>query len=528
MEEFVAGGTKAGESLSLAPDEPPARAAPKASPTATGRVTGAPRTKTAGKPKTTKKPGRRDDDDDYDFDHPRPRRRAKSDGSRAVIYAALAGGLLLLVACVGVGAWMFMRAGAARDQEQVRARAVTAPAEPGQPGDNLNPVPVVPPPDRRPGRSGGNPKPIPPDDPQPPAEPVAPADAAPPPRAIPPVLAFEEPPNPFKAGTQTKLRELRAVKLPAAPAPAPANASLFRGLSTGHAQIVHSPRHQLLFVRCLAGVWVYDLKADKVVGTQTPTHGFSDMSLSPDEAALFVADFGGENTNRSPIKPSRVHRFDLAARTWEDRKTQKIAWKIETVDALRVLLLEQDQWVEVSLNRWETDGVGLRELSSTGCDYQGDIEYDPRTGRVYHGNRGTSGPRISVRTVEWDKVKSPAGVFGPAAPNGGGSVVLSQDGSRLYYGALQVSTEDLKKPLEQFPEVIFAASRDVAFGGKAYYRATTGSKLGEFGFKTMSGDARDQWNTALPVIAVSRDGLSVWAMDRDKNVARQFALEGDE
>ncbi len=39
--------------------------------------------------------------------------------------------------------------------------------------------------------------------------------------------------------------------------------------------------------------------------------------------------------------------------------------------------------------------------------------------------------------------------------------------------------------LEVFPEVIVAASRDIAFGAKAYYRATTGEKLGEFAFKTV-------------------------------------------
>jgi hypothetical protein len=78
-----------------------------------------------------------------------------------------------------------------------------------------------------------------------------------------------------------------------------------------------------------------------------------------------------------------------------------------------------------------------------------------------------------------------------------------------------VSAADVKKNLQTFPEIIVAASRDVAFGTTAYYRASTGSKLGAFPFRPAA-------------IAVSPDGLSVWVIDGDKNVARQFALEDDE
>src|SRR5262249_15777212 len=160
-------------------------------------------------------------------------------------------------------------------------------------------------------------------------------------------------------------RELHSVKLPAVPAPPPeAKQNPRLGNATEYTQLVHSPRHQLLFVRSVAGVWVYDLKAEKVIGTQAPKNGFSDMSISYDEAAVFGGDDGGENSGYgTPLQPSYVHRFDLAERTWEARKAPKIAWKCEAVDALRVLLLEQDQWVALTLNKWETDGVGIRELA---------------------------------------------------------------------------------------------------------------------------------------------------------------------
>jgi hypothetical protein len=156
------------------------------------------------------------------------------------------------------------------------------------------------------------------------------------------------------------------------------------------------------------------------------------------------------------------------------------------------------------------------------------MEYDPRTGRIYHGNSGSSSQEISVRVLEWNNIKAAGGTgtYG-SANKGGGSVVLSQDGSRLYYGGLQVKAAEVTKNLQTFPELIVAAARDVAFGTTAYYRATTGSKLGEFPFKTALADPQRR-GTAPTVIAVSPDGLSVWVIDRDKNVARQFALEDDE
>lgn len=119
-----------------------------------------------------------------------------------------------------------------------------------------------------------------------------------------------------------------------------------------------------------------------------------------------------------------------------------------------------------------------------------------------------------------------AGGYGTAT-GGGPTTVLSQDGSRLYYGSLPMSTADVKKNFDKMPAVVVAASRDIAFAGKAYYRATTGSKLGEFDFKTTAGDPQRDWRTTQAAITVSPDGLSVWVVDRDKNVARQFALEGE-
>jgi hypothetical protein len=365
-----------------------------------------------------------------------------------------------------------------------------------------------------------------------PAHPLPDVEISPPPREVPerevPVLpAFAEPVNPYKAGTQTKLRELRAVDLPKLPAPAKPqdNHPGYPVPINDYTHLVHSPRHQLLFALAPKCVCVYDLKAGKAIGTQEAKQVFTDISLSPDQSAVFVADYG-ERLLGDPMNPSRVHRFDCATRKWEDRKAPRIAWGIEAVDAGRVLLLEANTWVDVTLNKWEEDGIGIRELSRTKTNYTGDFQYDSRTGRIYHGNRALSSQEITVRVVDGNALK-PAkgtGTYGTAT-GGGPTVVLSQDGSRLYYGALQVSAADVGKNQRWMRQEIYAASRDVAFGMSAYYRATDGEKLGEFEFKIYKIDPQRGWQPL--VINVSPDGMSVWVIDRDKNVARQFALEGE-
>jgi hypothetical protein len=481
---------------------------------------------------------RRRDDDDYEHDRERrdrPRRGAAPGLSPLQIGLAVAG-LLLLIGTFSVGIWLATRTtedarrpDAFAQQPQFPNDAMKAAPKAARPRDVVEPPPfnppVIDPPQFDPAVM--NPLPVNPPPPRvnpPRFEPPKPPE----PEPETPLAPFKEPVIPVAAGKQTKLRELGTVKLPDVP-PDPKAQPWDRKPTADVFALTFSPKHKLLFACAATGVTVYDTATGKELGKQVPKNSFMDLSLAPDESVLFVSDYGGENTGYgTPLKPSRVDRYDLKARTWEDRTAPKIAGRVETVDSHRVLLLERDQWVAVSLNLWETDGVGVRELSRTGSDYNGDMEYDPRTGRIYHGNAGISSPRISVRQVTGDKLKAlgDTGSYGSASTGGGGgSVVLSRCGTRLYYGALQVDAAKVGENLKKFPEIIRAASRDIAFGSKAYYRATTSSKLGEFDFKTTSGDDRAGWGATPAVITVAPDGLSVWVIDRDKNVARQFGLE---
>lgn len=340
--------------------------------------------------------------------------------------------------------------------------------------------------------------------------------------AGPPLAPFTEPPNPYKPGTQTKLRFLKSVELPAVVQP-PKPKTPFPNLAPwSYTRLVHSPKHGLLFALTEKSIWTYDLKADKALPARTPRLMFSDMSLSPDQSVLFAAEYGGSLTGGTPIGQHQVHRFDLASRRWEARKAPKIAHHIEAVDAGRILLLEHDQWVDVTLNKWEEDGIGVREIARARSGRFGDIEYDPRTGRVFHGGEEVTLCRLAGNTLIADPGKH-------GRHPGYGPIVLSQDGSRVFFGKAQLAAAD-GKPLETMIEDIYAASRDIAFGRSAYYRATTGSKLGEFDFRLAEKPSYASASGipyGLPVLCVSPAGMSVWVLDREANTARQFALEGE-
>lgn len=76
--------------------------------------------------------------------------------------------------------------------------------------------------------------------------------------------------------------------------------------------------------------------------------------------------------------------------------------------------------------------------------------------------------------------------------------MLSSDGRHFYYGALQVEAADVRHNLRSFPELIRAASGQIAFGTNSYYDAVTGAFLGSYGFSTT-------------VLFVSDDGQHLWA-----------------
>jgi hypothetical protein len=205
-----------------------------------------------------------------------------------------------------------------------------------------------------------------------------------------------------------------------------------------------------------------------------------------------------------------VHRYDLSSRTWETRTAPWVVYRIEAVSDSRYLVQEIDQHVDMMLNSWTA--AGSAELARIGADYYGDFEYDHRLQRIYHGSSGSSSSEIHVRRLVGDTLvyAGDTGVYG-TAQGGGGSSVLSTDGLRFYYGRLQVEALDVRNNLRSFPEIIHAATDQLAFGASAYYDAATGQMAGNLGFATN-------------VYALSEDGAHVWAFQDNGDLLHHYVV----
>ncbi|RIK76606.1 MAG: hypothetical protein DCC68_19065 [Planctomycetota bacterium] len=277
-------------------------------------------------------------------------------------------------------------------------------------------------------------------------------------------------------------------------------------------QMEYAPDYGLLFLRNSgSAVHVVDVATRQRIDLRLATETFTDFDLTGDQRYLYAADYGGTRTGYGdPIRPSLVQRFDLQTRTWETRTAPWVVFRIEGVNAERYLVQEIDQHVDMMLNSWEA--TQSRELSRIRADYYGDFEYDDRLGRIYHGSSGSSSSEIHVRRLVGDVLVSAGdtGTYG-TADSGGGSSVLSTDGERFYYGRLQVEALDVRNNLRFFPEIIRAATGDIAFGNAAYYDAHTGEELGTYGFQASA-------------ITVSDDGREMWAFDQSTNQLHRYRI----
>lgn len=284
-------------------------------------------------------------------------------------------------------------------------------------------------------------------------------------------------------------------------------------LSPGNAvQMRYSHQYGLLFLRNSASaIHVIDVNTGVPIDLHLANERFTDIDISPDGRYLFAADFGGEQTGYgNPLRPSYVQRYDMVTRTWESRTAPRIAYRIEAVSSDRVLLLESDQWVDVTLNQWNSSS--MTELSRRAADYYGDMEYHPATGRMLHGNSGSSSREINAFRIVSNSIISAesSGTYG-SAQNGGGTSVLSTDGQRFYYGRLQVEALDVTNNIRMFPEAIYSATGEVAFGQNNYFSAVTGMNLGTLGYSA----------TAL---APSDDGRHLWVFRQSDNTLNRYLI----
>jgi hypothetical protein len=443
-------------------------------------------------------PSRHGEPDDDDGPGRQPHRRPQKNNVPLLIGLSLAGGVVIIAGVAGLAFWSRTTRDRSRPPVAIWNAAPPPPVfvQPPDPGWNNPAVEQKGPLEAFPGGPPGMHPQVKTFRGTPPSILMRPLEGRPnSPQAEgpePPLPPFQDAPNPFRAGTQTTLRPLRTLR-------APPDAA---------AQLAFSPKHDLLFLRTdKRDLWVVDGKTGEKLGAQPVVYQFHDMHLAPDESALFAVD--------SSWSFSYVHRYDLATRTWERRPAPNIGYRVEVVDPLRFLLMGGGGTASVSLNRWEPGGRYVKELAQLGTNIlNGDMEYDPHTGRIYLGNYHVSSPEIRVLRVAGNKLQVVGDTGGSqTARAGGGSSVLASDGRRFYFGKLQVEAMNVKNNGPLFPEVILAASRDLAFGENGYYHAQTGVKAGALEFATR-------------VQVVSPDGMSLWAFNPATHALHQYALEG--
>ena len=280
---------------------------------------------------------------------------------------------------------------------------------------------------------------------------------------------------------------------------------------TGAAMLVYSPANNaLVFKNSASAVALVDIPS-RAPALRFANAQFTDIALSPSGRFLFAADYGGENIGYgTPLTPSYVHRLDLVTRSWQQRDAV-IAGRVEAVSDTRLILQSLDQWVTISHNEWGTGAALVHLNSMSWAVYSGDFRYDSRTGRLLHGNTGSSSQEIAAFRLAGNQFfgQESSGTYGSAQGHGG-TMVLSTDGSRFYYGNLQVDALDVAHNIRVFPELIYAANGRFAFGNGKYYDAGTGALAGTLPF-------------AATVYAMNPFADDFWAYDPATNTVHHFA-----
>jgi hypothetical protein len=287
---------------------------------------------------------------------------------------------------------------------------------------------------------------------------------------------------------------------------------------TSAAALIYSPAYHALVLRNAASAVATVNLATHGTTSHLSIANFTDMSMSPSGRYVFAADYGGENIGYgTPLYPSHVHRVDLSDGTWEV-KTAYIAGNVQAVSDTQLILKSIDQWVTFTNNLWGT-GPAIVPVNASSPPWTpgyyasvffGDFRYDAGRGRLLHGNSNLSSQEIQAFKLIGNDFQQQEGSGGYGSAQGFGvNVALATDASAFYYGRLQVDALDVTHNLRTFPEPIFAATGDVAFGNGNYYDAHTGALLGTLGFPTT-------------VYGLNPGGTDFWAYDASTNRLRHF------
>jgi len=283
-------------------------------------------------------------------------------------------------------------------------------------------------------------------------------------------------------------------------------------------EIAYAPTYHRLALRDTGSVVeTIDLDTLAVARHKARTR-FANLSLSPSQGTLFVADYGGEQAGYGkPSGQSYVHRLNLATGKWAV-DTAYIAGGVQAESDTKFLLKSDDQWITFTNDRFQGSGSALVLNASSGyfapawyaSVFEGDFRYDWRTQRLLHGSSGDSSQEVSAFRLQGDDfvAAESTGIYG-SAQGYGGTVALATDGSAFYYGRLSVDARDVTRTLQVFPEPIDAATGELAFGDGKLYDAHTATLVQSLPFPTT-------------VYGLNPSGTDFWAYDAHASLLRHF------
>lgn len=290
-------------------------------------------------------------------------------------------------------------------------------------------------------------------------------------------------------------------------------------VAIGVSELAYAPLYHRLLLRDGGSVVeAIDLDTLAIARHRSMTQ-FTNLSLSPSQGTLFVADYGGEQSGYGkPSGRSHVHRLNLATGRWLV-DTAYIAGNVQAESDTRFVLKSHDKWVTFTNDRFSGSGSAQVLNADTGgywspgwyaSAHEGDFRFDWRTRRLIHGSSGDSSQEIQAFALHGDDfaVAEGTGIFG-TAQGYGGTVALANDGSAFYYGRLQVDALDVAHVQQVFPEAIFAATGDVAFGNGRLYDSHTAALVQTLPFETS-------------VYGLSPTATDFWAYDPDAKMLRHF------
>lgn len=345
--------------------------------------------------------------------------------------------------------------------------------------------------------------------------------------------AFPPPDLPEPPGSLVRLRSLRFVELPRSEEML--KIGYFNHNTSPAVMAVHfSPAHDMLLACADRGVWIFDLKDERNRRAPRLFNGFhfKSAALAPDQSALFVS-----TTRLDRVSPESIAlRLDLKSRTWAEARLQVVGGRIRAVDSHRFLMLDWGEQRYPDLYEWSAEGRELRAVHRGQPAVGGRpavFDYDPGTGRVCALFRHREGANASIHQLDGNALKPVFDLYVPGAPfrlpapgepadtqiDSRWPLLAGSDPSLLIHGDTEWDIRK-KSASRRFNETIHAQTRDLLLGEQGWHLAGNGIPAGKFGFKT-AVVGLPLW----PVFAPSPDGRSVWVVDRDAGVVRQYAIE---